>query len=186
LSHHVCPWWIGYFLASPLRRLWQDPRKILEPFVAPGMTVLEPGPGMGFFTLDLARFAGPQGRIVAVDIQPKMLDVLNSRAHRAGLSDRIETRLVDPGSLGVDDLENQVDFALAFALVHEIPDQESFFAQVHHALRPRGRMLVAEPNGHVTTADFAYSLSAANRCGLRAVGSPPIRSSRTVVLEKEP
>ena len=52
-------------LASPLRRLLHDPAKILAPYVREGMTVLEPGPGMGFFTLDLARRVGASGRVVA-------------------------------------------------------------------------------------------------------------------------
>jgi hypothetical protein len=46
-QHRVCPWWVGYILASPVRKLWQNPVRILKPFVRPGMTVLEPGPGMG-------------------------------------------------------------------------------------------------------------------------------------------
>ncbi len=47
----VCPWWIGYLLASPLRRFAHDPRAILAPVVGEGMIVVEPGPGMGFFTV---------------------------------------------------------------------------------------------------------------------------------------
>ena len=67
----------------------------LTPFVQPGMTVFEPGPGMGFFTLEMARMAGRHGRIIAVDIQPKMLSALGRRVGRKGLSDRIEFRLAD-------------------------------------------------------------------------------------------
>ena len=44
----ICPWWLGPLLASPIRRLRQNPRRLLAPCVQPGMTVLEPGPGMGF------------------------------------------------------------------------------------------------------------------------------------------
>jgi predicted methyltransferase len=61
MSHHVCPWWIGYLLASPLRRLFQNPHELLASYMSEGMTVLEPGPGMGFFTLDLARLVGSSG-----------------------------------------------------------------------------------------------------------------------------
>ena len=60
-EHRVCPWWVGYILASPIRKLTHDPAGILAPFVRAGMTVLEPGPGMGFFTLELARLVGPTG-----------------------------------------------------------------------------------------------------------------------------
>jgi len=184
MSHHVCPWWMGYLLANPLRRLVQDPLKILTPHIRSGMTVLEPGPGMGFFTLDMARLVGPEGRVVAVDVQPQMLDVLTRRSLKAGLGSRVETRLAEPGNLGIESLKNKVDFVLAFALVHELPNPTDFFNQIQAALRPKGRVLMAEPNGHVTTMGFAHNLAAANFCGLRAVESPNIWHSRTVLLEK--
>ena len=72
-EHRVCPSWAGYLLASPVRKLLQNPTRILEPYVRAGMNVLEPGPGMGFFTLELARLVGPEGRVVAVDVQPAMI-----------------------------------------------------------------------------------------------------------------
>src|SRR5689334_1280948 len=117
LSHRVCPWWLGYFLSSPLRRLMLDPEKVVEPFVRKGMTVLEPGPGMGFFTLELARLVGPSGRVVAVDIQPKMLAGLQRRAAKAGVSSRVEARQASAESLRIADLQGRVDFTLAFAVV---------------------------------------------------------------------
>jgi hypothetical protein len=36
---HVCPWWGGYFIDNPLRRLFHNPEKIVGPYVQPGMTV---------------------------------------------------------------------------------------------------------------------------------------------------
>src|SRR6516164_4706360 len=112
MSEHVCPWWLGYLLVSPIRRWMQNPDELIDPYVTPGMTVLEPGPGMGFFTLPLARRVG-SGRVIAVDIQPKMLDRLRRRAIKAGLIQRIETRLSKPDSLAIDDLKGKVDFILA-------------------------------------------------------------------------
>ncbi len=74
-------------LASPVRRwMGENPEALLTPYVREGMTVLEPGPGMGFFTLPLARMVGPAGRVVAVDIQARMLDALERRARKAGLT----------------------------------------------------------------------------------------------------
>jgi ubiquinone/menaquinone biosynthesis C-methylase UbiE len=136
MAHRVCPWWIGYFLASPLRKLRQNPRAVLAPFVGEGMVVLEPGPGMGFFTLELARLVGRGGRVVAVDVQERMLSALRRRARRAGLLDRIETRAARGEALGIRDLDGRVDFALAFAMVHEVPDAARFFAEVACALKP--------------------------------------------------
>src|ERR1051325_6297489 len=83
--HSVCPWWLGYLLASPIRRLWHNPAGVLTRYVRPGMTVLEPGPGMGYFTMELARRVGESGRVIAVDLQPEMLTGLRRRAAKAGL-----------------------------------------------------------------------------------------------------
>ena len=57
------------------------------------MTVLEPGPGMGFFSLEIARRIGASGKLIAVDVQQKMLDSLRRRAQRKNVSDRIECSL---------------------------------------------------------------------------------------------
>jgi ubiquinone/menaquinone biosynthesis C-methylase UbiE len=181
---HVCHWWLGHLLVIPLRRLWQNPATILGPFVREGMTVLEPGPGMGFFTLDLARLVGPNGKVVVADVQPKMLAGLDRRSRRAGLADRIETRLVLGESLPVDDLEGKVDFALAFAMVHEVPDTQQFLSDVFRALGSGKTLLIAEPRGHVTAEAFAHMLTHAEHAGFRHVGRPSIRSSHTVVLQK--
>ena len=59
-AHRVCPWWLGYWLASPLRRLLHDPHTLLAPYVQPGMTVVEPGPGMGFLLSSLPGWLGLQ------------------------------------------------------------------------------------------------------------------------------
>jgi ubiquinone/menaquinone biosynthesis C-methylase UbiE len=182
MSHRVCPWWLGYLLASPVRRLLQDPTRIVAPHVREGMTVLEPGPGMGFFTLELARGVGARGRVVAVDLQPRMLAGLRRRAARAGLDARIETRQARPDSLCVEDLAGMVDLVFAFAVVHELPDAGRFFAEVSPTLKPGGTVLVAEPAGHVKAAAFEDTMAAAVRAGLRREPGPTIARSLTAVL----
>jgi|SRR5579885_2312459 SAM-dependent methyltransferase len=184
MAQRVCPWWLGYLLASPVRRLLQDPAKILAPYVRDGMTVLEPGPGMGFFTLEIARRVGPFGRVVVVDVQSKMLDGLRRRAAKAGLLNRLDVRLATPDSLGVADLAGSVDFALAFALVHELPGPAPFFSEVAATLKPGAGLLLAEPTGHVNAAEFEAELQAAAQAGFKAVDRPSIRRSRAAFLEK--
>lgn len=184
MPHRVCPWWIGYLLASPLRRVFYDPAGILDSYIRPGMTVLEPGPGMGFFTLEMARQVGPAGRVVAVDIQPRMLAGLRRRAARAGLADRIDGRLSAPDSMPLSDLAGSVDFALAFAVVHELPAVERFFVEVAAVLKSGGRVLLAEPAGHVKAAEFDSELQMSVRAGLTIVDRPSIRRSHAVLLQK--
>jgi ubiquinone/menaquinone biosynthesis C-methylase UbiE len=86
------------------------------------MTVFEPGPGMGFFTLEMARMVGNSGMVVAVDIQTKMIENLARKAQRQGLAGRIDLRLANATGMGINDLIGKVDFVLAFAVVHELPD----------------------------------------------------------------
>jgi ubiquinone/menaquinone biosynthesis C-methylase UbiE len=182
MANHVCPWWLGYFLVSPLRRLWQQPEKILAPFVGEGMLVLEPGCGMGFFTLDLARMVGPKGRVVALDLQERMLAGLKRRARKAGVLDRIEARLAQADRLGVTDLAGQVDVALALHVVHEVPDATGFFAEIAASLKPEGKLLFVEPRGHVSADAFAASLAVAEQVGFRVVDRPHIRRDPAALL----
>jgi SAM-dependent methyltransferase len=183
-SHHVCPWWIGYLLASPLRRIFQHPARILAPYVRPGMTVLEPGPGMGFFTLELARLVGSAGRVIAVDIQPRMIEALRRRAAKAGVLPRLDTRLASADSLGLADLTAAVDFTLAFAVVHELPAAAPFFRQVAQASKSGARLLFVEPAGHVTASAFETELQVARDAGFALMDSPSVRRSHAALLEK--
>lgn len=181
---HVCPWWIGYLLASPIRRLYQKPEVILGPHVEAGMTVLDVGCAMGFFSIPMARLVGEQGRVICVDVQERMLRSLVKRAAKAHVSDRIEPRLCPADGLGLDDLEQQIDFVLAFAVVHEVPDPDRFFVEARAALVPGGRLLLAEPGGHVSAEAFDRTLRAAGAAGLSIVERPEISRSHAALLEK--
>ncbi len=182
--HHVCPWWLGYLLASPIRRIFNPPGKLLAAHIRQGMTVLEPGPGMGFFTLDLARLVGPSGRVVAIDVQSRMLDGLRRRAAKAGVLDRLDARMAAPDSLGIVDLAGTVDFTLAVAVVHELPAAAPFFREVAQASKAGARLLFAEPRGHVTAALFDAELQAARDAGFKTVESPSLPGSHSALLER--
>ncbi len=185
MSKRVCPWWLGYLLANPLRRLLSDdPRKLLSPYVHEGMTVLEPGPGMGFFTLELARLVGPLGRVIAVDIQPKMLGGLRRRASKAGLLDRINARLTGADSMELSDLMGAVDFTFAFAVVHEMPDPASFFSQVAAVSKPGAYLFLAEPAGHVKADEFVAELRHAAAAGFSVADRPRVRRSHASLLRR--
>ena len=184
MKHRVCPVWIGYFLASPVRKLIQDPLRILGPYVKPGMKVVDIGSAMGFFSLTMAKLVGAGGRVVCVDMQAKMLKGLTRRAQRAGLVERIETRTCTAESLSVEDLAGRMDFALAFAVVHETPDPAHFLGEATSVLRAGGRLLIAEPKGHVSEAEFRKTVTIAENAGLRMVDSPRIPGSHAALMEK--
>lgn len=184
MAKRVCPYWVGWLLLNPLRRLIHDPDTILASYVASGMTVLDVGPAMGFFTLPLARMVGPGGKVICVDVQEKMLSALQRRAQKAHLADRIVTRLCQPTSLGLDDFEGKVDFALAFAMVHEVPEAPTLFADVFRVLKPEAYFLVAEPKLEVRVRNFEATLATARQKGLNIVGRPKIAWCHAALLRK--
>ncbi len=139
---------------------------------------------MGFFTLELARRVGAKGRVLAVDVQAKMLEGLKKRAARAELADRIEVRLCDEDGLGIDDYAGRVDFALAFAMVHEVPNPAMLFKEMHHVLKPGGTLLLVEPAGHVRPQAFEATLGQAREAGFLTGPGPRIRRSHSAILKR--
>ena len=148
------------------------------------MKVLDIGCAMGFFSLPLAQMVGSNGKVICVDVQEKMIKVLEKRARKAALFNRIETRVCRHNSVEVDDLKGKIDFALAVAVVHEISDTRTFFSQIYETIKPAGRFLVVEPRGHVSKSDFETSVSVAEENGFKTIKTPQIHRSHVVLLVK--
>ena len=180
--HQVCPWWCCFTFDNPFRRLVHDPVRILSPWVREGDTVVDIGPGMGYFTVPLAQLVGSRGQVIAVDVQQQMLDGVMRKARRHGVADRIVPHLATQDSLG---LTARAGFVLAFWMVHEVPDKAGFFAQVRGLMKPGAVLLMVEPAMHVTRAAFERSLALAQGAGLVEKGRPRIFMSCAVVLGRD-
>jgi ubiquinone/menaquinone biosynthesis C-methylase UbiE len=155
---------------------------MLGSYVSKGMTVLDVGCGMGFFSIGLARLVGDRGCVIAADVQPKMLDVMQKRSEKAGVSSIIRFHRSEPNNLGLD---TPVDFILAFWMVHEVPDPKLFFSQIRPCLKSDGRILIAEPRFHVSSKRFQDSLALAQKSGLNFCEAPSIKFSRSAVLKND-
>lgn len=179
---YVCPAEYAGWLSTPLRRLITNPGRILGDLVGRGDTALDLGCGPGFFTLPLAEMVGDEGSVIAVDLQQDMLDKVRARAERKGLASRVRLHRCEGGSLALQG--ERADFALAFWMVHEVPDQWRFFRETHGLLRSGARLLLVEPKGHVVRAAFAQTLAAAEAAGFRTAGRPRITLSFSALLER--
>ena len=178
---HVCPWWMAWTFDNPLRKLYQEPERILGSFVREGMTVVDIGCGMGYFSVAMAKMIGPGGRVLSVDLQEKMLEYLRRRASRAGMTDRITTVLAEPDDIKITEL---ADFVLVFWMVHEVNDIPRFLGQVAVVLKPGGKVLYVEPRMHVTQKRFEEILGYAKDAGFAVNDYPRVGMSRSAVLEK--
>jgi ubiquinone/menaquinone biosynthesis C-methylase UbiE len=185
MAERVCPVWIGYLLLSPLRKLMQNPYKILSGHVISGMKVMDIGSAMGYFSLPLADLVGTNGKVFCIDMQEKMLDVLMKRATKANLENRIVPRVCNQNSLMIDDLKEKIDFALTFAMVHEVPDTPLLFTEIFNALKPKGHLLVSEPAGHVSQEAFENTISIAKQKGFTLIERPIIRRSLSALFQKK-
>lgn len=176
---HVYPWWLAYTFDNPLRWLIHRPRRLFDGLVGEGQTALDVGCGLGYFTVGLARMVGETGRVIAVDVQEGMLAGVRRRAGRAGVLDRVRLQQSRAERMG---LTEPVDFALAFWMVHEVPDKEAFFDEVAGLLRPGGRFLMVEPKMHVSGAAFGEEVKMARAAGLRQAAGPKVAVSRAALF----
>ncbi len=181
MAHRVCPWWLAFMLNNPLRRLWQDPGRIVRDYIRAGQTVVDVGCGPGYFSIPMARMVGPSGRVVCIDVQRQMLEMVARKARKHAVQDRVVLHQSGPDGLG---WLQAADFVLAFAVVHEVPDQRRLMAEIAGLLRSGGRFLLAEPRMHVAAGDFDKTVRLAEAAGLKVAAQPSIRMSRSVLLQK--
>jgi len=181
MGDHVCPWWLAYTFDNPIRQLFHKPEKILNPYLQNGMTAIDIGCGMGFFSIGMARLVGENGLVISVDLQQKMLNVLRKRAKRAGLADRIRVHRCEPDSIGIN---QKGDFALTFWMAHEVPNVKEFLRQVYLVLKSTGKFLLVEPKLHTPLSRFEEIMSSSLQAGFRTVDTPRILFSRTALFEK--
>jgi ubiquinone/menaquinone biosynthesis C-methylase UbiE len=180
-NNRVCPVEKAGILDHRIRRWLQDPRKILRPYIDEGMTVLDIGCGPGFFSIDMAQMVGRSGRVIASDLQEGMLQKLKDKIRGTELEERITLHKCEEGKIGVS---VNVDFVLAFYMVHEVPNPKTFFEEINSILKPNGQVLIVEPPFRVSKKAFEETIRKAQDAGLKPVEGPKVLLSKTVILEK--
>jgi len=168
-------------LTNIVRGAFQNPRRILAGHVGPGMSVLDFGCGPGFFTIEAARLAGENGRVVAADLQPEMLEKLARSVRGTGLEKRILIHRCQADRIGA---EGPFDTVLAIYVLHETPDQARALEEIRGLLKPGGRLLVVEPQHRVTSEKFEEMLGIAGRLGFKVAGRPRVFMSRAASLSR--
>ena len=135
-----CPASFSWLVDNPLRRRYMAP--VLGRIgIRHGDRVLELGPGPGAFTVGAAELVGPEGRLIAVDVQPEMIAKLAARLQQAGLTN-VVTHVASAYELPLED--GSVDTAFLITVLPEIPDRSRALAELHRVLRPGGVLSITE------------------------------------------
>lgn len=180
--HHTFSLAHAGHLNSGFRKLWQNPYWILSPFIKDGMTVLDMGCGPGFFTREAARLVGAKGRVIAVDFQQGMLDLLAKSVMGTDLSSRIVFHRCEENIIGISE---QVDLMFVLNVLHELPDAEAFFKEAGQIIKPFGKLLILEPSFVVSKEEFKDKLDKAQQDGFIVEDKKPfVLLTRTAVLRK--
>lgn len=178
-AQRVCGAQHAGWLSTPMRKVINNPKRILRGLVGAGETVVDLGCGPGFFSLPLAQLVGDAGCVIAVDVQQTMLEMLCVRAEKAGLARRIRPHRSSVDAIGVVE---PADFVLAFYMLHEVSEKARFLREVHDILKEGGRFLLVEPIGHVSKAEYRQIVETAKEAGLVPVSVRHVAFSRAALF----
>jgi ubiquinone/menaquinone biosynthesis C-methylase UbiE len=180
-KNRLCPVEKAGSLDTMVRRWFQNPRKILRPYIREGMTVLDFGCGPGYFSISIAQMVGKTGRVIAADLQEGMLQNLHNKIHGMGIEEYITLHKCEVNKIGLSEM---VDFILAFYVVHELSNQEDFFKELASILRTGGQVLIVEPPFHVSKSEFQKTIKKAKDAGFNPDEGPRLLLNKTVILRK--
>ncbi len=127
---------------DPARDAWQKPAELVSALaIEPGQAVAAVGAGTGYFEPHLARAVGPTGKVLAIDVEPSLVEHLKARASKEGLS-QVEVRLGTPEDPGLK--PGEVDLVLLVDTYHHVSDRQAWFTRLAPALREGGRLVIVD------------------------------------------
>ena len=177
-NNRVCPVEKAGSLDNRIRKLIQNPNKILASYIRNNMTVLDFGCGPGFFTIEIAKMLGQSGKIIAADIQDGMLEKIKKKIKGTSLEQNIELHKC---SYRID-ITEKIDFIIAFYVIHEVPNRNNLFEELKSILKTNGKILIVEPKFHVSKKSFETVTKRLENINFEIINKPKIFLSRSVLL----
>jgi ubiquinone/menaquinone biosynthesis C-methylase UbiE len=138
-----CPSWLAWLVEvdNPLAKDYSAGSIVRRLELRPGMRVLDAGCGPGRITIPLARALGSEGEVVAIDVQPRMLQRAAARSRMAGVTNIKFLEL----PIGAGKIErDRYDRILLVAVLGEIPDRGAALGEIFYALVPGGILSISE------------------------------------------
>ncbi|GJL67276.1 MAG: hypothetical protein NPIRA05_22470 [Nitrospirales bacterium] len=143
-------------LERPERDQHQQPEKVIEAMnLMPGMMVIDIGAGSGYFTRRFAESVGEKGRVIAIDVEQKMLNYNKGELEKIGLANRV--RFVLAESEGPTFSGNNADIIFLCDVYHHLEDQIDYLANTKPALKPMGRVVIIDYYNDARSGTLGFS-----------------------------
>jgi len=142
---------------DPIRRLFESPKKLVEPYVKDGQVVADLGCGSGYYTLALAELVGPKGKVYAVDLGKSCIRALEKKARKGGYRN-IEARASSASDVSFIK-DRSVDFVLANGLLCSMAEhRKEAVNEIKRILKGKGQAFISlgagPPFGYVDQAEW--------------------------------
>ena len=179
-KHVVCPLAMAGMLDSKLRRLLHNPTKILEKYITKNITILDIGCGPGVFSIEAAKLMEGTGKVIAVDMQEGMLEILRNKIKGQPYEKNIVLHKCTQESIN---LKEKADLVLMIYMVHEVPNKENLFNEITPLINKNGLLLIVEHN-FVPKKEFNKMVYAIKEKGFTEHSQLKVAFSRGIVLKK--
>ena len=140
-----------------IRRLFEPPQRLIGPYVKNGQVVADLGCGSGYYTLPLAEFVGPEGKVYAVDLGKQCIRALEKKVDKGGYHN-IEAHASSASDLSFIK-DRSVDFVFANGLLCSMADhREAAVNEIKRILKVKGQAYLSlgagPPFGFVDQAEW--------------------------------
>jgi ubiquinone/menaquinone biosynthesis C-methylase UbiE len=175
-----CPLFMAGILDSKLRRFLFNPNKILKPYINKNMTALDIGCGPGVYTIEIAKLLEGTGKVVAVDLQEGMLEIIKKKIIGKSYESNIILHKCLQDKININ---GNYDFALMFYVVHEVPSKANLFNEILPLINKNGLLMIVEPK-LISSKDFNEMINVIKENGFEEYNRLKITLSRGIVLKK--
>jgi ubiquinone/menaquinone biosynthesis C-methylase UbiE len=175
-----CPLCMAGILDSKLRRFFFNPNKILKPYIKKNITALDIGCGPGVYSIEMAELLGGTGKVIAVDMQKEMLEIIEKKIRGKSIEKNIVLHQCPQEKI---DVKENVDFVLMFYVVHEVPSKKNLFNEVLPLINKNGLLMIVEPK-LVSAKSFNEMINYIKESGFEEYSKLKITLSRGIVLRK--
>ena len=134
---------LNAFLATPARRLYRDPGKVIDLLgVHRNSVILDAGCAKGIFTVEAARRVGQRGLVHAVDRRAKMIELVARRLDVAQLGSQVQLTISPLDAMPIEN--DSVDAAMMISALPTIPDRLAALKEIKRVLKPGGVLVIGE------------------------------------------